>query len=422
MKGWWLLVGLMGIGPMLAEANWRGSVLSSPVKTRAVEKSSVERGLSLPRLAQALDSNTQRLTVAPGDTLDRLLRRLGLDVATRAAVVAAMRGEFDPTRLQPGQRVSVASSAAGKPVSVAIERESGVRHVVTLGQRPEARTVRPRADTLAFARKVEVETSLSASLAAAEVPKHFAADLESLLGDILDTGHDVRDGERLRLLWEERRRQDGSRVGRPRLTYAGFGGLGWRLELVWPADQPGMVMLFQDGELQRVLRFPVEGARLTSSFGNRRHPVYGDIRRHDGIDLAAPRGTPVVATGPGRVTFIGWRGGYGRVVEIDHDSGAVSRYTHLSQFAEGLEVGDGVEAGDNLGAVGATGLTTGPNLHYEIRLDDRPIDPLAEGQRIIRGKNTSGDDKMSALVEARTRLLRVMETSISPELAALVSP
>ncbi|TFH87460.1 M23 family metallopeptidase [Billgrantia azerbaijanica] len=420
----WLLAGLIGLGPLLAEANWRERWLSPPIGPGADETRLADReeSSSTQWVVQPPDITTTAITVTQGDTLDRLLRRLGLETATRAEVTTALAGEFDPRKLRPGYRLRLTSLVIGQPVSVAIERESGVQHVVTLGQQPTARTVHPRTDTLALAREVEIGTSVSASLAAEEIPTRFAEDLKTLLAGIFNISRDIRGSERLRLLWEEKRRQDGTRVGPPRLTYAGFDGREGRLEVVWPPNQADAVMIFQNGELLRSLRFPVEGARLTSSFGNRRHPVYGDIRRHDGIDLAAPSGTPVVATGSGRVAYIGWRGGYGRVVEIGHDSGAVSRYTHLSEFAEGLEVGDWVKAGDNLGAVGATGLATGPNLHYEIRLDDRPIDPLAEGQRIVLREDSPGGNGSSALVEARTRLAGVMEASPSPELAALASP
>lgn len=96
---------------------------------------------------------------------------------------------------------------------------------------------------------------------------------------------------------------------------------------------------------------------------------------HTGIDYAAPVGTEVSATGAGRVIFAGSIRGYGITIDIDHGGGVVTRYAHLSEIAEDVRVGTRVKAGDEIGAVGATGLVSGPNLHYEVRVDGRPVDP-----------------------------------------------
>jgi len=120
---------------------------------------------------------------------------------------------------------------------------------------------------------------------------------------------------------------------------------------------------------------PILGARLSSVFGRRNHPVLGGVRMHTGIDYAAPVGTEVTATGAGRVAFAGTIRGYGLTVDIDHGGGVVTRYAHLSKIAEGVQEGSRTKAGDRIGAVGATGLVSGPNLHYEVRVDGRPVDP-----------------------------------------------
>lgn len=123
-----------------------------------------------------------------------------------------------------------------------------------------------------------------------------------------------------------------------------------------------------DGEL------PVHGATLTSGFGARRHPVHGRTHHHDGLDLAAPRGSAIHPVRPGTVVFAGERGAYGNVVEVRHDNGLVSRYAHCDR----LEVREGQRVGqeDVLGTVGSTGRTTGPHLHLEIRdAAGKPQDP-----------------------------------------------
>ena len=119
---------------------------------------------------------------------------------------------------------------------------------------------------------------------------------------------------------------------------------------------------------------PLASTALTSGFGYRRHPVLGTVRAHSGIDLAAPAGTPVFATSDGMVGTAGWPGGYGLLVELDHGAALQTRYGHLAQV--NVVPGQSVRKGEIIGYVGSTGRSTGPHLHYEIRVDQRPINPL----------------------------------------------
>lgn len=121
------------------------------------------------------------------------------------------------------------------------------------------------------------------------------------------------------------------------------------------------------------LAAPVASPRVTSGFGMRTHPITGQRRHHDGVDLAGAVGDPVRAAAPGRVTWSGPRGGYGLLVEIDHGGGWATRYAHLSRAA--VPVGATVETSQLIGHVGATGQVTGPHLHFELRRDGTPVDP-----------------------------------------------
>ena len=159
---------------------------------------------------------------------------------------------------------------------------------------------------------------------------------------------------------------------------------------------------------------PVEGGRLSSAFGPRTHPIYADLRLHAGVDFAAAKGTPIAATAAGNVSFIGWRGGYGRVVELAHASDTMTRYAHLSAVAAGLEVGDRVPAGAPIGAVGETGTATSPNLHYEVRVADRPVDPLGAVDLVPLDGTSS---MASELAATRSRFEAALEEA-STELVA----
>jgi murein DD-endopeptidase MepM/ murein hydrolase activator NlpD len=121
----------------------------------------------------------------------------------------------------------------------------------------------------------------------------------------------------------------------------------------------------------------VDGGKLVSGFGLRRHPMGGGGAHHDGIDIAAPRGARVRAAASGYVVEMGWRGRYGRFIRIRHSDRIETAYAHLRRFARSLRVGRRVEQDAVIGYVGTTGRSTGPHLHFEIRRRDRPVDPLA---------------------------------------------
>ncbi len=125
---------------------------------------------------------------------------------------------------------------------------------------------------------------------------------------------------------------------------------------------------------------PVNARYISSGFGIRSHPVLGSIRSHSGVDLPAAHGTPIRATSDGVVGSAGWRGGYGLAVQLDHGKGISSRYAHMSRLA--VSPGQAVQRGDVIGYVGSTGLSTGPHLHYEIRVNGAAVNPYATlGQR-----------------------------------------
>lgn len=121
-------------------------------------------------------------------------------------------------------------------------------------------------------------------------------------------------------------------------------------------------------------RMPLEGASLTSGYGMRTHPVLGGRRQHAGIDLAAPTGTPVYATADGIVGRADWYSSYGLYVAVEHGASMQTRYAHLSRLA--VAAGDNVKKGDLIGYVGSTGRSTGPHLHYEVRIDGLAVNPI----------------------------------------------
>ncbi|MBR9977499.1 MAG: M23 family metallopeptidase, partial [Bacteroidetes bacterium] len=188
-----------------------------------------------------------------------------------------------------------------------------------------------------------------------------------VLGYDIDFIFDPRVGDRFRIL-VERHMLDGEIVGYGPIFAAEYDGeitgrvIGYRFDLSG-SDSTGYFA--PDGEnLQKAFkRAPLSILRVTSGFGMRTHPISGKRKMHTGIDYAAPTGTPVWAVGSGTVTFTGWKGGYGNTIEIRHSGSVVTRYGHLSKIY--VKRGQGVRQQQTIGAVGSTGYSTGPHLHFE---------------------------------------------------------
>lgn len=318
--------------------------------------------------------------VEPGDTLEALLRDFGFEEELLVRLILGFTSEFDPTELQPGDRLEVVWSVRAPGEAERIELSLRNGETVELELSGAYRTERREQETTQAERAVRlaVEGSLIGTLEEAGVPGRLGLDLAASLAGLVDFRRDISGGETVEILYAEEVLPGGEPVGVPELRYARLEIDGRTLEVARLDPGATPVRVFEDGEPVRSTAAPVLDARISSVFGRRKHPVYGTVRMHTGVDFAAARGTPVFASAPGRVSFVGTRGGYGRVVEIEHDAEMMTRYAHLSSYADGLAAGDGVKAGDRIGAVGATGLATGPNLHYEVRYAGRAVDPLSE--------------------------------------------
>lgn len=323
-----------------------------------------------------------RHEVVPGDTLDRILADAGIAASTRIEAALAIDDVFDLSTLSPGQvlRWSVSANDPARLEHLSLLTLEGIDIVLDFNKPLEAALVKTEVQRRDRRETFEIGGSLYETLAAHNAPESFAVDLAALLAGQVDFRRDLEGKERMALIWQESALPDGTMMAEPALSYA-------RLELgentfelvAGPADRP--FILFKDGTPVQQTTRPVLGARLSSVFGKRRHPVLGVQRLHTGVDYAAETGTPVMTTGTGQVIFAGTMRGYGRTIDIDHGGGVVTRYAHLSRFASGLAEGSEVNAGDRIGSVGATGLVSGPNLHYEVRIDGQPTDPMQKTPR-----------------------------------------
>jgi murein DD-endopeptidase MepM/ murein hydrolase activator NlpD len=325
------------------------------------------------------------LVVGAGDTFLALLVRLGVAEAEAHAAVAALDEVFDPRRLRVGQALAVEIDRADdslRSLDFAPSRLETIRVVRDgTGAYVAAQTARELVAERALT-AARVERSVDQAARSAGAPPEPVGQLFDVFKGHVDFRRETRAGDTVVLWYDRYRLPDGDVVRGGDLHYARMEIDGRTLE-AFRFEHDGRSEYFdRTGQSLRrlLLRQPITGHRISSGFGMRRHPILGYQRMHNGIDFAAPTGTPIHAAGAGRLVTVGRNGGYGNYVRIDHGNGYQTAYAHLSRFARGLRAGDRVRQGEVIGYVGSTGVSTGPHLHFEVLRNGRHVNPLTVAQ------------------------------------------
>ena len=198
----------------------------------------------------------------------------------------------------------------------------------------------------------------------------------------IDFARDLRTGDSFEVVYEQKMRVDNQQfAGTGNILAARFTNKGKTLTAVRYVDKSGQPSYYNsDGTSSRraFIRTPVDFSRISSKFNpGRKHPVLNKIRAHRGVDYAAPTGTPIKATGNGKIAFVGNKNGYGKTIIIQHGGKYRTLYAHMNGYAKGMRNGSTVSQGQVIGYVGKTGLATGPHLHYEFHVNGTHIDPLS---------------------------------------------
>jgi murein DD-endopeptidase MepM/ murein hydrolase activator NlpD len=381
---------------------------------------------AVSRLSEPPERPRIELSARTGaDGLAGALRRSGLAREDLDAVLGLVAPAINPASLKGGTELSLVmgrreTRTVPRPLEqLAFRAAFDLRLEVVRGEDGALRLVRiPIAvDNTPLRISGEVGRSLHRSARAAGVPPAVLSDYLRQIGHVVDIQREVGARDRFDIIIAHRRAETGeTEVGG--LLYAGLrnGRRDVRL-LRWG---PRGEFFRDDGNAARqgLMRTPVDGARLSSGFGMRRHPILGFSRLHRGVDFAAPTGTPVLASAQGRIVRAGWGGGYGNTIDIDHGRGIVTRYAHLSRMD--VRPGQQVTQGQRIGAVGSTGMSTGPHLHYEVIRNGEPIDPRTN-RLLVQGPVLAGAELQRFRAEM-DRLLSVRIANGTAEDAPAEAP
>lgn len=371
-----------------------------------------------PRVSVAARWRTTVDTIRRGEPLSVALERAGLD-PQEAAEALSVASALDPRKVRAGTTITTKvdpdSGASEVVLQLAIDRV--VRFTRAFGKPwvEQEQTLKWTTDTVVVGGVVT--STLTAALAdgAEAFPARQRTELAYALADILeyrvDLSRDLQKNDSVRVMVERQTAENG--LVRPGTIIAARVTVDGKPMETMRFTQSGRVAYFDgEGKSMRAafLRAPLAFRRISSVFGMRRHPILGTMRRHAGTDYAAASGTPVRALGNGRVIFAGWRGGYGKTVEIRHTNGFVTRYGHLRAY--NVRSGQPVSIAQTIGQVGSTGLSTAPHLHFEVLVNGVHRDPR------VALKNQSGEPlataQRRAFQQLKSQLFALLEQSPSP--------
>ena len=370
-------------------------------------------------------SIVDNLTVARGDTLMALLVKGGIDRSEAHEAVAALTKVYDPRDIRPGVQVTVTRHVPERgldPMLQELDLEVASTRRVAVTRDETGGFEAAAIDTPLTARADRASGTIQASLyvagTRASLPPNTLASMIKIFSYDVDFQRDVQPGDSFDMMYERMVDKAGNALAEGEILIAEMVLSGKKIRLYRHETADGEIDYFDArGRSSRkaLLMTPIDGARISSGFGLRKHPILGYTKMHRGTDFAAPSGTPIYAAGDGVIEMAGRNGGYGHYVRIRHNGTHKTAYAHLQGYARGIAAGKRVKQGSVIGYVGTSGRSTGPHLHYEILIGNKQVNPktlnLPSG-RTLTGKelvrfNTARDaleDRYAALPATDTQL------------------
>jgi len=357
--------------------------LAPDTSTTDLTPETITEAIALPTLMGARTAGMfeREGVIQAGDTLATALQRLKIDDLEIQQLLATDTVRQLASSIRAGKRIEATTSQDGHLLAIRFER--GDAPALTVRRQGDSYVSEQAADameTRVVMRSGRIMSSLYGATDSAGVPDKIADKMAEVFSTSLDFREDLRRGDTFSVIYTVNYR-NGEPVAAGELLAAEFVNAGKAHRAVLFRDPSGRESYYTpEGESLKkgFLRSPLEFSRVTSNFSSSRlHPVLGYARAHTGVDFGAPTGTRVKATGDATVEFSGRKGGYGNLVILRHQSGYETYYGHLSAFAPGIRPGRAVSQGDVIAYVGATGVATGPHLHYEVRIAGKPYNPLS---------------------------------------------
>ena len=324
--------------------------------------------------------NTKHYTIQNGDSLSIIFAKFDINESTLYEITHANDLGIEFASITPGKSLEIKTDKVGNLEQLTYPRNATETLVATRSNQGfSVELLREEIVTRISSAQAVIDSSLYIDGKAAGLSDKLIMKLADIFAWDVDFALNLRSGDQFTVLYETIY-LDGKEINTGDIIAAEFINRGKTYTAVRFEDKKDHINYYTpDGKSMRkaFLRTPVDFARISSHFNlKRKHPVLNRIRAHKGVDYAAKTGTPVKTTGKGKIIFRGHKGGYGRVVIVQHGQSYSTLYAHLSKYKSGLKVGSNLQQGQVIGYVGMSGLATGPHLHYEFRVNDAHRNPL----------------------------------------------
>ena len=349
--------------------------------------------------------------VLPGETLEGAVQRAGVAPEEARQVVATLQGAIDTVNIKAGMAFEAAiaqrRSERGPARLIGLSMRTSPSSTLTVSRTFDgAMKLRELEEEVRDETKVacgEMNGSFYESVASVGGTPRVISDAAKLFSHKIDFSRDIRDGDKFCLVFDRKVTESGRTIEAGDLEYAEVKG-----QRFYGFERDGKTQFFDEAGKNIkgfLLRTPVDGARITSTFGARRHPVLGYNRAHKGVDFGAGTGTPILAAGDGVVVEARRWSGYGNWLRIRHAGKWDTGYAHISRYAPGIKAGMRVRQGQVVAYVGSTGMSTGPHLHYEVWLNGQRVNPI--GAKVPQGTILGGGE-LASFKAKKSRIDRML--------------
>jgi len=319
--------------------------------------------------------------IIQGDTIQKILKKYKVKNREIQTVIDEYKKFGKSSQLSIGKKIAIIIEKNTKEGNSVIKFSVPITKSTTIeiAKNEENKIISKKIITKLYKKKVlsenVIKNSLYASAVKAKINPDTIIEFARIFGFEIDFQRDIRKNDYFKVVYEKYFDESGKYIKSGSILYAHMTVNGREISLYKFGDDDNYGYFDINGKSveKALMKTPINGARLSSSYGMRKHPITGFTKMHQGTDFAAPLGTPIMASGSGTITRAKWCGGGGNCIKIKHNSTYQTIYAHMKSFAKGMKVGKKVRQGQIIGYVGSTGISTGPHLHYEVIVNGKKV-------------------------------------------------
>ena len=324
------------------------------------------------------------VVIENGQTFGELIKSYDIPDAEKYTISQLLNNKIDLTRLNIGTEIRITylrktDFVEIKKISILDKKNNQIQIIKNNGEY-EIESASILTFTKNILKEVTINESLYKSAISSDIPPNIIMQFVNLYGFDVDFQREIRNGNKIKIYYEVflDSKLNIRKAGNIKFASLSLSKNTYELYKYTTKDNNKFEFFNSTGKsaVKALMKTPINGASLSSGYGLRKHPILGYDRLHQGVDFAAPTGTPIMAAGTGFIEKIGMNGGAGNYIKIKHINGYKTAYGHMSKFASGLKRGSKVTQGQTIGFVGSTGMSTGPHLHYEVIFNNKKINPM----------------------------------------------